>query len=120
MDITFARPDYVEIDITLVVQNDGSLPDDADDLIKEAIISYTAGDLIPPSSGFNATGYGIAQSVPISSLLTPINQVIGQYGRSTITSLTVNTITDPLAVIAISIIQQALFTIDDISVTVNA
>lgn len=88
--ITFSRP--IDLNMTTVVDivNDGSLPPNADDLITNAIIEYAEGDLIAAECGFNSTGFVIGEDVPVSMLNTPINQVIGQYGNSYVSGLTVN------------------------------
>lgn len=89
-NITFSRPTYSDISVVVGVTNDGTLPSNAVDLIKEAILDYTGGTLIDPSCGFNTNGFDIGEDVPISRLYTPVNQVIGQYGSSYINTLTIN------------------------------
>lgn len=88
--ITFSRPIYVDMIVIVDITNDGTLPANAADLIKLAIVEYSEGDLIAADSGFNSKGFVIAEDVPVSRINTPINQVIGQYGNSYVTSLTVN------------------------------
>ncbi len=91
-DITFSRPVYVDMIITVTVTNDGSLPNNADQLIKDAIISYAGGTLTDPECGFNTLGFDIGENVPVSRINTPVNSVIGVYGNSYLTGLTVNTL----------------------------
>lgn len=89
-DITFSRPNYIDMIVAVTVQNDGTLPNDADDRIKAAILNYAAGELVAAECGFNVLGFDIGEEVPISRIYTPVNQVIGQFGNSYITGLTVN------------------------------
>lgn len=89
-DITFSRPEYVDIVIVVAIIDDGTLPGDADELITQAILDYVGGDLLDPTCGFNGKGFDIGEDVPISRMYTPINQVIGQYGNSYIDTLTLN------------------------------
>lgn len=89
-DITFSRPIYVPMIVAVTIANDGSLPNNADQLIKDAIISYSAGMLVDPECGFNTLGFDIGEEVPISRMYTPVNSVIGSYGNSYVTGLTVN------------------------------
>lgn len=89
-DITFSRPDYVDIVIVVAIIDDGTLPGDVDELITQAILDYVGGDLLGPTCGFNGKGFDIGEDVPISRMYTPINQVIGQYGNSYIDTLTLN------------------------------
>lgn len=88
--ITFSRPIYVDMVLTINITDDGSLPVDVEDLIKAAIIDYTQGSLIDSEVGFNSTGFDIGDNVPVRRLDTPINQVIGQYGNAFINTMSVN------------------------------
>ncbi|MBR8654186.1 baseplate J/gp47 family protein [Achromobacter sp. Marseille-Q0513] len=88
--ITFGRPIYVDVAVSIGIKNDGSLPDDVDAQIKDAIISFAAGESPSGVDGFKTTGFDIGESVPISTMYTPINQVIGKYGNSYVTSLTLD------------------------------
>lgn len=88
--ITFGRPLYVDIDVVVDVKDDGTLPDDIEDQIKDSIIRFAAGESPSGQDGFKTTGFDIGESVPISTMYTPINQVIGRYGNSYVTSLTLD------------------------------
>ncbi|WP_217903830.1 hypothetical protein, partial [Bordetella genomosp. 6] len=88
--ITFGRPLYVDIAVVVDIKNDGTLPDDLESQIKEAIISFAAGESPSGQDGFKTTGFDIGESVPLSTMYTPINQVIGKYGNSYVTSLTLD------------------------------
>lgn len=89
-DITFSRPVYVDMNVAVTIKDDGTLPADLQALIRTAIIEYSQGILVDPSQGFNSTGFEIGEDVPVLSLMTPINNVIGSYGNSYVTALTIN------------------------------
>jgi hypothetical protein len=115
--ITFSRPIYVPMIIVVVIENDGSLPGDAEDLVTQAILRYSSGDLVGAECGFNALGFDIGEEVPISRIFTPINQVIGQYGNSYVSTLTVNGSSSGQVTIDFNELSQ--WTEANISVTVN-
>lgn len=94
--ITFSRPIYVDMNVTVDIADDGTLPANVGDLIASAIVEYSEGDLIASESGFNSKGFVIGEDVPVSRINTPVNQVIGQYGNSYVTGLTVNGLTTGL------------------------
>ena len=117
-DITFSRPVYVDMTINVTIQNDGSLPGNADDLIVAAILNYAAGDLVAAECGFNVLGFDIGEEVPVSRMYTPINQVIGTYGNAYVTNLTVNTLTS--GQVAIDFNELSRWTSGNITVVINA
>lgn len=88
--IKFSRPIYIDMVINITVKNDGTLPSNTQDLIREAFIEFAAGGLVPAEYGFKVDGFDIGESVPYSTLYTPVNKVIGQYGNSYVQSMTVN------------------------------
>lgn len=88
--IKFSRPKYVDMMIAVTIKNDGSLPSNTQDLIRDAFIEFAAGGLVPAEFGFKVDGFDIGETVPYSTLYTPINKVIGQYGNSYVQTLTVN------------------------------
>lgn len=88
--IRFSRPVYIDMVITVDIINDSTLPVDADELISQAIVDYSRGELVSSECGFNVKGFAIGEDVPVSRINTPINQVIGRYGNSYVTGLTVN------------------------------
>lgn len=116
--VTFSRPVYVPMIIAVTVQNDGSLPDNADDLIIAAILKYSAGDLVAAECGFNVLGFDIGEEVPVSRIYTPINQVIGQYGNAYVTGLVVNGLTSGQVPIDFNELSQ--WAEANITVTVDA
>lgn len=88
--IRFARPIYIDQAMIINLSNDGTLPANIEDLIKTAILEYTAGTLIPADVGFNIQGFDIGEDVPVNRMVTPVNQVIGGFGNSYIDSMTIN------------------------------
>lgn len=91
-DIKFSRPLYVDMNVAVVIKDDGTLPSQAtlEPLIQSAIMEYAAGDLIPTEYGFKPDGFDIGEDVPYSSMYTPINKVIGVYGNSYVQNMTLN------------------------------
>lgn len=88
--IKASRPEYIDAVLSIEIKDDGTLPVDADQQIKNAYMDFAAGDLIPADVGFKISGFDIGESVPFSTMFTPVNQVIGQYGNSYVTSLLLN------------------------------
>lgn len=115
-NITFARPSYVDMSVDIEITDDGSLPANADELIKQAIIDYTQGDLIESSTGFNPFGFNIGESVSPSRLYTPVNKVIGSFGSAYVTSLEVNSGT---SLIDIDFDELSRWTAINISVVIS-
>lgn len=97
-DITFSIPVYVDPVIALEVTDDGTLPSDVDQELIDAIVEFGNGQLIPADVGFKITGFDIGESVPYSTVYTPINKVLGKYGNSYVSSLTLNGGTSNLAI----------------------
>ncbi len=116
-DIKFGRPTYVDMVVTVTVQSDGSLPNDANEQIKQAILDYTAGSLTNPECGFNQLGFDIGEDVVLSRLYTPINSVIGSYGNSYVLGLTLQGGTSN---ITIDFDELSRWTDANITVTINA
>lgn len=112
--IKFSRPVYVDMVIAVTIKDDGSLPSNTQDLIREAFIDFAAGGLVPAEYGFKVDGFDIGESVPYSTLYTPINKVIGQYGNSYVQTLTVNGNTTN---IAIAFNELSRWTTSNITVT---
>lgn len=113
--IKFSRPNYIDMVLDITVANDGKLPPNADQLIKEAILEYANGDLVPADVGFKITGFDIGETVPYSSLFTPINHVLGEYGNSFVSAMTVNGGTTN---VAIAFNELSRWTESNITVTV--
>lgn len=89
--IRFNRPIYVDMVIAVeIVDPKNSLPENVEDLIRDAFLEFATGSLVESSSGFRDRGFDIGESVPFGSLYTPINHVIEPYGNAYVNSLTVN------------------------------
>lgn len=88
--IKFSRPIYVDMVIAITLKNDGTLPADIALQIQNAFMEFAAGGLVPAQYGFKVQGFDIGEDVPYSTLFTPINQVIGQFGNSYVQTMTVN------------------------------
>ncbi|MFL1558567.1 baseplate J/gp47 family protein [Pseudomonas sp. O11] len=114
--IRASRPAYVDMIMAITLKNDGTLPPNADQLIKEAVMEYAAGDLIPADVGFKISGFDIGESIPFSTMFTPINQVIGAYGNSYVTLLQLN---GASANVAISYNQMSRWTESKITVVIT-
>jgi len=114
-NIKYARPLYVDMVIVMTLKNDGTLPSNVEDLIRDAFIEFTMGDLIPAEYGFKVAGFDIGEDVPYSTMFTPVNQVIGSYGNSYVQTMTVNGGT---ALVDIPFNSLARFTSANITVNV--
>jgi uncharacterized phage protein gp47/JayE len=94
-DITFSRPIYVDMIVTVTIGAGSGVPDTdqskAD--IKKSILDYVNGTLIDSECGFNSTGFTIGQDVPVSRVATPVNQYIGKFPNAWVSGMTVNTLT---------------------------
>lgn len=90
--IKFSRPVYIDIVMNVVVKDDGNLPSATilESLIREAVLEFSLGNLIPADVGFKIDGFDIGESVYYSTMFTPVNQVIGQYGNPHVQSMTLN------------------------------
>lgn len=116
-DITFSRPNYVDMIVSVTIQNDGTLPNDTDERVKQAIIDYSSGELVAAECGFNVLGFDIGEEVPVSRMYTPINQIIGVFGNSYITALTVNTLASGQVPIAFN--ELSRWDVSNITVIIN-
>lgn len=116
-NIKFSRPVYVDMVVVIEIKDDGSLPSQAtlEPLIQDAIMEYAAGGLIPTEYGFKPDGFDIGETVPYSSLYTPINKVIGSYGNSYVNSMTLNSGT---ANVTIDFNELSRWTTSNITVTI--
>ena len=89
-DITFNRPAQIAITVVVDITDDGSLPVSVDQEIIDNILAYAAGGEPAAECGFNNSGFGVSEDVTYSRMYTPVNKVIGSYGNSFITNLTIN------------------------------
>ena len=113
--ITFSRPEYIDMIISVSLVNDGSLPADIGDLVAEAIVSYSDGTLTDDTVQFRNEGFGIGDDVSAGQMYTPVNSVVGQYGGSYTSSITVNS----EQYVEILFNQKSRFTTDNITVSVS-
>lgn len=88
--IKYSTPVYKDITVAIQLTNDGTLPANVGALVQEAIMEFTSGELLPAEYGFKQSGFGIGEDVPYTTMFTPINKVIGAYGNSYVSSLTLN------------------------------
>lgn len=96
--IRYSTPIYVDVAVVVRIKNDGTLPADIDGLIKNAFMEFTGGQLVPADVGFKAQGFGIGESVPHSTMFTPVNKVIGSYGNSYVEFLKLNGVEDSVPI----------------------
>lgn len=113
--IHFARPKYVDMVIDITLVDDGSLPSDIEQQIRDAFIEFAGGDLVPTNVGFKVDGFDIGESVPYSTLFTPINKVIGAYGNSYVKTMTAN---DGTTNVDIAFNELSRWTTSNITVTI--
>lgn len=115
--IRFNRPEYIDMVLNISIKDTAkTLPENVDQLIKDAFIEFANGSLVASSVGFKSTGFDIGESVPYSTLFTPINKVIGQYGNAYVSELLVN---GNAASQTINYNQLSRWTEDNITVTVS-
>lgn len=97
--IRINRPTYVDMVIAIELTDDANeLPEDIESLISEAFLEFANGSMTSPSCGFRDRGFDIGESVPFSSLYTPINHVIEPYGGAYVSALTVNGVTTNITI----------------------
>lgn len=120
----FQRALALPIYAVINVKRKGRLPDDIADRIRKAVVADSkrtlfAGDT---SVGFNQGGYDIGEVVPPGRLYTPTNKVLGQYGDSYATGITIGTSAGSQAMTPIqpAYNQLPVFDEDNISVVVTS
>lgn len=120
--MTFQRAVALPIYVNVVVQRKGNLPSDIEQRIKDAIVEDSTRKLFADDevTGFNQGGYDIGEIVPVGRLYTPVNKVLGQYGDSYITTLTIGRSAGSQGVTPIQpgIAELATFDPDNITVSV--
>ncbi|PYY72192.1 phage baseplate protein [Pseudomonas jessenii] len=121
--MTFQRASGLPIFVALTIQQEGDLPSDIDDQIKQAIIADSTRQLFSgeTTTGFNRGGYDIGEKVVPGRLYTPVNKVLGKYGDSYVTSLTIglSAIAQGVTPIQPTIAQIATFDADNIAIAVT-
>lgn len=120
--MTFQRASGLPIFVALTYQKVGDLPSDIDDQLKQAIVADSTRRLFngETTAGFNRGGYDIGEKVAPGRLYTPVNKILGKYGDSYVTSLTIglSPTAQGLAPIQPTIAQIATFDVDNIAATV--
>ncbi len=120
--MTFQRAVALPIYVNVVVQRKGNLPSDIEQRIKNAIVEDSTRKLFANDevTGFNKSGYATGEIVPVGRLYTPVNKVLGQYGDSYITTLTIGRSPGSQGVTPIQpgIAELATFHPDNITVSV--
>lgn len=121
--MTFQRAIGLPIYVAVSVQRKGNLPSNIEQLIKESIVEDSKRTLFSGEQvvGFNKGGYDIGELVPVGRLYTPVNKVLGQYGDSYITNLTIGRTASAqgLTPIQPGIAEIPTFDPDNIVVTVS-
>lgn len=122
--ITFQRAIAKSIYVDVKIQRKGVLPGNINDLIIKAIIADATKALFDGNSliGFNQGGYDIGEVVPVGRIYTPVNKVLGLYGDSYATEITIGSSAGSLgsATIQPAYNELATFDEDNITVTVTA
>ena len=122
--MTFQRASGLAIYVAMTIQKVGDLPSNIEDELKDAVVKDSTRQLFngETTNGFNKGGYDIGELVPLGRLYTPVNKVLGKYGDSYVTALTIGitAVDQGTAPIQPTIYQIATFDPDNISVTVNA
>jgi len=121
--ITFQRAKSRSIFIKVMVQRIGILPSDIEQQIVQAIILDATKSLFSDSTiGFNQGGYDIGEIVPVGRFYTPVNKVLGKYGDSYATSITIGRTADSLSATPIqpAYNELATFSEENIDVVVAA
>lgn len=122
--MTFQRASGLAIYVAMTIQKVGDLPSNIEAELKDAVVKDSTRQLFngETTTGFNKGGYDIGELVPLGRLYTPVNKVLGKYGDSYVTSLTIGitALDQGTAPIQPTIYQIATFDPDNISVTVNA
>ena len=117
--ITFSRPNPVEIKIDLVIadpKQSCSSAEDVQQAIRDAIIQYASGELLPDGIGFVTTGFDIGETVPYNRIFTPINKVLGLYLGTYVSEMKVN---DSTGNVAIAFNEMATFLSKNIKVSIQ-
>lgn len=121
--MTFQRATGLPIFPAITIQKQGDLPSNIEDLIREAVIADSTRTLFSgeTTSGFNRGGYDIGEKVPPGRIYTPVNKVLGKYGDSYITALTIglSSGSQGLTPIQPTISQIATFDAENIAITVT-
>lgn len=116
----FQRALALPIYAVINVKRKGRLPDDIASRIKSAVVADSKRRLFSgdTSIGFNQGGYDIGEVVPPGRLYTPVNKVLGVYGDSYVTGITIGTSAGSQAVTPIQPAYNQLPVFDEDNITV--
>lgn len=121
--MTFQRATGLAIFVDITIQKIGNLPSDIGTEIANAIVADSTRKLFngETATGFNKGGYDIGELVPVGRLYTPVNKVLGKYGDSYVTELTIGLSSGAQGVTPIQpgLYQIATFDADNVAVTVT-
>lgn len=119
--ITFQRAIAKSIYVRVSIQRKGILPGNINELVIQAIIADATKSLFEGNSliGFNQGGYDIGEVVPVGRLYTPVNKVLGLYGDSYVTSITIGTSAGELSAATIQPAYNELATFDEDNIVVT-
>lgn len=119
--ITFQRAIAKSIYVRVSIQRKGILPGNINELVIQAVIADATKSLFEGNSliGFNQGGYDIGEVVPVGRLYTPINKVLGLYGDSYVTSITIGTSAGELSAATIQPAYNELATFDEDNIVVT-
>lgn len=110
-DITFFRPELTTIFVEVSITG----PYDAA-AIKQAIIDYANGKLLGKGTGFDRTGFGVGDNVPVGKLFTPVNNVLGDDAFAE--SITIGTSSGSLSSATITIPFNGLAVFEESAIDV--
>lgn len=111
-DVKFQRPADIDIYVEMTIVAGPDFPADGDDLIKQAIVDFAAGNL----SGHTSHRFGIGDDVEYSRLYTAINSVPGH----TVSVLTIGTAPSPVGTANIAITGAQVSRWDTSDIVVNS
>lgn len=119
--ITFQRAIAKSIYASVKIQRKGILPGNINELVIQAIIADATKSLFEGNSliGFNQGGYDIGEVVPVGRLYTPVNKVLGLYGDSYVTEITIGTSAGSLSAATIQPAYNELATFDEDNIVVT-
>lgn len=79
LDVSFFRPVLITAGVSITVS--GAISTEQVEAIKQAIVDYASADLFNSGPvGFDQTGFGIGEIVPVGKIYTPVNSVVGNSG----------------------------------------
>lgn len=109
-NISFSRPTEVDIYVEITLNTFAEYPANGDDLIKQAIVDYANGILVP------GRGFSLADDVVYTRLYTPINSVQGHE----ITDLRIGTSPSPTGTSNITISATEISNFLTVNIVVNS